>query len=99
VEIATSHLTPAQLHERMARLLKNGHELLRVVWLKPDGQLAGSSDPLAAPVELSPASKATAEITRKTPPDVHPAGGADPHFGGRAVGRADGLSRAAVPWR
>jgi two-component system sensor histidine kinase DctS len=51
----------------MARLLKNGHELLRVVWL-PDGQLAGSSDPLAAPVELSPASKATAEITRKTRP-------------------------------
>jgi two-component system sensor histidine kinase DctS len=66
VEIAASHLTAAQLHERMARLLKNGHELLRVVWLKPDGQLVGSSDPLAAPVELSPASKATAEITRKT---------------------------------
>jgi two-component system sensor histidine kinase DctS len=66
VEIAANHLPPAQLHERMARLLKNGHELLRVVWLKPDGQLAGSSDPLAVPVELSPASKATAEITRKT---------------------------------
>ncbi|HEX5341800.1 MAG TPA: PAS domain S-box protein [Duganella sp.] len=66
VEIAAGNLTPAQLHERMARLLKNGHELLRVVWLKPDGRLAGSSDPLGAPVELSPASKATAEITRKT---------------------------------
>jgi len=66
VEIAANHLSPAQLHERMARLLKNGHELLRVVWLKPDGQLAGSSDPLAVPVELTPASRATAEITRKT---------------------------------
>jgi two-component system sensor histidine kinase DctS len=66
VELAAGHLSPAQLHERMARVLKNGHELLRVVWLKPDGRLAGSSDPLAAPVELSPASKATAEITRKT---------------------------------
>ncbi|MTV40170.1 two-component system sensor histidine kinase NtrB [Duganella radicis] len=66
VEISGGHLSHAQLHERMARLLKNGHELLRVVWLKPDGQLAGSSDPLSTPVELSPASKATAEITRKT---------------------------------
>ncbi|SHN42442.1 PAS/PAC sensor signal transduction histidine kinase [Duganella sacchari] len=66
VEISTGHLSPALLHERMARLLKNGHELLRVVWLKPDGQLAGSSDPLATPVELSPSSKATADITRKT---------------------------------
>jgi len=66
VEISSGHLTPAQLHERMARVLKNGHELLRVVWLKPDGQLAGSSDPLSTPVELSAASQATASITRKT---------------------------------
>ena len=66
VEIAAGHLTAAQLHERMARLLKNGHELLRVVWLKPDGAVAGSSDPLATPVELTAASRATADITRKT---------------------------------
>ncbi|MRX10022.1 PAS domain S-box protein [Pseudoduganella sp. FT25W] len=66
VEIAAGHLSAHELHERMARLLKNGHELLRVVWLKPDGQLGSSSDPLSEPVELTPASKATAEITRKT---------------------------------
>jgi two-component system sensor histidine kinase DctS len=65
-EIAAGHLAPAQLHERMARMLKNGHELIRVVWLKPDGRLGGSSDPQGAPVELSAASRATAEITRKT---------------------------------
>ncbi len=66
VEISTGNLTPRQLHERMARLLKNGQELVRVVWLKPDGELAASSDPLANPVEVSPASRDTAGITRKT---------------------------------
>ncbi|MYM37614.1 PAS domain S-box protein [Duganella sp. FT94W] len=66
VEIATGDLTPKQLHERMARLLRNGKELVRVVWLKPDGALAASSDPLTNPVELSPLSRETAEITRKT---------------------------------
>jgi two-component system sensor histidine kinase DctS len=66
VEIATGRLTQNELHERMARLLKNGHELLRVVWLKPGGELAATSDPLANPVELTPASRRTAEITHKT---------------------------------
>ncbi|TFW17310.1 two-component system sensor histidine kinase NtrB [Duganella callida] len=66
LEIAAGRLTAPMLHERLARLLKNGHELIRVVWLKPDGHLGGSSDPLATPVELSAASRATAEITRKT---------------------------------
>jgi two-component system sensor histidine kinase DctS len=66
LEISAGRLSPALLHEHMARLLKNGHELLRVVWLKPDGAPAASSDPLPAPVELTEASKATADITRKT---------------------------------
>jgi two-component system sensor histidine kinase DctS len=66
VEITSNGLSHKQLHDHMARLLKNGHELLRVVWIKPDGELGGSSDPLAPPVSLSPASKATADITRKT---------------------------------
>src|SRR5450830_1305543 len=56
VEIATGRLTAKELHERMARLLKNGHELVRVAWLKPGGELGSSSDPLASPVELTPAS-------------------------------------------
>lgn len=66
VEIAAGTLSPKQLHERMARLLTNGKELVRVVWIKPDGQLAATSDPLANPVQVSPASRETAEITRKT---------------------------------
>ncbi|MFS2137310.1 two-component system sensor histidine kinase NtrB [Duganella sp. Dugasp56] len=65
-EISGGHLTTAQLHERLARLLKNGHELLRVVWLHPDGKLAASSDPQAASVELTAASRATMELARKT---------------------------------
>ncbi|MYM68888.1 PAS domain S-box protein [Pseudoduganella sp. FT55W] len=66
LEITSNNLTHKQLHDHMARLLKNGHELLRVVWIKPDGELGGSSDPLGRPVSLSTASKATADITRKT---------------------------------
>ncbi|SDF91608.1 MULTISPECIES: nitrogen regulation protein NR(II) [unclassified Duganella] len=66
VEISAGNLNTRQLHERMARLLKNGQELVRVVWLKPNGELAATSDPLANPVELSPASRETADITRKT---------------------------------
>ncbi|MBV6320369.1 two-component system sensor histidine kinase NtrB [Duganella violaceipulchra] len=66
VEISAGRLPPGQTHERLARLLKNGHELLRVIWLRPDGALAASSDPQAAPVELSEASKATMELARKT---------------------------------
>lgn len=65
-EISIGRLTADQLHERLARVLRNGHEVLRVVWLGPDGRLVGSSDPQATPVDLTPASKATMELTRKT---------------------------------
>ncbi len=65
-EISAGHLSPQQTHERLLRLLQNGHELLRVIWLRPDGTVAASSDPQAAPVELSAASLATMELTRKT---------------------------------
>src|SRR5471032_1393138 len=65
-EISAGRLPPGQTHERLARLLKNGHELLRVIWLRPDDSLAASSDPQAARVELSEASRATMELARKT---------------------------------
>src|SRR5471032_971290 len=66
VEISAGRLPPGQTHERLARLLKNGHELLRVIWLRPDDSLAASRDPQAARVELSEASRATMELARKT---------------------------------
>ena len=65
-EIAAGHLPPDRLHERMMRLLKNGHELLRVSWLDPHGKTLASSDPELVQIELSPASRASAEVARKT---------------------------------
>lgn len=65
-DIAAGHLAPERLHERLARLLKNGHELVRVSWLDPHGKALASSDPVLMPVELSAASRASAEMARKT---------------------------------
>ncbi|MEV4778585.1 sensor histidine kinase [Burkholderia sp. LMU1-1-1.1] len=65
-EIGIGRLTPEQGHDRLGRILKNGKELLRVVWLRPDGSLVATSDPQAAPVVLTAASRATMELTRKT---------------------------------
>src|SRR5471032_3343049 len=64
LDISTGNLEPDRLHERMTRLLRNGHELLRVVWLAPDGKVLASSDPSRLPAELTPASAATAELAR-----------------------------------
>ena len=41
-EIGIGRLTPQQGHDRLSRVLKNGKELLRVVWLRPDGTLVAS---------------------------------------------------------
>lgn len=65
-EIGLGRLTPEQGHDRLSRVLKNGKELLRVVWLRPDGGLVATSDPQATPVVLTAASRATMELTRKT---------------------------------
>jgi two-component system sensor histidine kinase DctS len=65
-EISIGRLSPAQAHERLTRILKNGKELLRVVWLGRDGRLIASSDPQATPVVLTPASTATMELARQT---------------------------------
>ncbi|MGV7209562.1 PAS domain S-box protein [Oxalobacteraceae bacterium A2-2] len=64
LEIGAGTLPRERQRERMARLLKNGHELLRVTWLDPQGKVVAGSDNL--PVELSPASRATAELARET---------------------------------
>ncbi|MES2117594.1 MAG: PAS domain S-box protein [Pseudomonadota bacterium] len=62
-DIDAGHLTGDQLRERMARLLKNGHELLRVQWLDPQGRLLAGSDD-GAP--LSATSRTAADIARRT---------------------------------
>lgn len=63
-EISAGQRAPERLREHMARLLKNGHELLRVRWVDPDGKIIASSD--GAAVALSPASAAAAELSRRT---------------------------------
>ena len=65
-EIAVGHLSPERAQNRMMRMLRNGHELLRVVWLDAHGKLVASSDPALEQVTLSAASLATQELTRKT---------------------------------
>ncbi|NRR31273.1 PAS domain S-box protein [Oxalobacteraceae bacterium] len=65
-DIGAATLTPEQLRERMLGLLKNGHELQRVMWLAPDGRVLASTDSGTAQAELSAASQATFEQTRKT---------------------------------
>ncbi|KQQ33888.1 PAS domain-containing sensor histidine kinase [Duganella sp. Leaf126] len=65
-EITGARVQHDQLHDRLTRILKNGNELLRVFWLRPDGHLLATSDAQPAAVPLSPASQATMELTRKT---------------------------------
>lgn len=62
-DIDNGHLTPNQLRERMAQLLNNGHELLRVQWIDPQGRLITGSDD-GAP--LSEISRTAADIARRT---------------------------------
>ena len=65
-EIGIGRLSATQAHDRLNSILRNGKELLRVVWLAPDGRLIASSDPQATAVVLTTASTATMELTRKT---------------------------------
>jgi len=44
-EVAGGHLAPDALHTRLARLLKNGAELKRVIYVAPDSRILASSQP------------------------------------------------------
>src|SRR5450830_1876349 len=57
---------PARLHERMARLLKTGTELKRVMWIGPDGRVQASSEEAPPAIAaLSQASRDAFERARK----------------------------------
>jgi len=66
-EITAGHLTTEQLHQRMERLLKNGLELKRVMFVGADGHISASSEP-AAPLNpgLSPASQTALDRARRS---------------------------------
>ncbi|WP_317205655.1 PAS domain S-box protein [Janthinobacterium sp.] len=65
-DIGAGHLTPERVHARLAQLLKNGGELLRVVWLDERGALLASSE-ASPPAEahFGAASLEAAENARK----------------------------------
>ncbi len=68
-EIGAGQLAGERLRERMARLLKNGHELQRIVWVDPQGRVQAASDgepAPGAPAGLSEASRTTADQARRT---------------------------------
>ncbi|CAN7557274.1 PAS domain S-box protein [Pseudoduganella sp. LjRoot289] len=82
-EIAFGHLSPEQVHARLLRMLQNGHEVRRAMWLAADGKVVASSD--ASPQRdsgLSAASLAAADQARRThrpvysQPQLGEAGGA-----------------------
>ncbi len=66
-EIATGHPTPADVQQRMARMLKNGAELKSVVQVDPQGRIVVASDGEAPGVHaaLGPASLAAEAHARR----------------------------------
>src|SRR6185369_15349877 len=67
-EIATGHPTPADVQQRMGRMLKNGAELKSVVQVDPEGRVVVASDGEApsAHAALGPASLAAEDRARRT---------------------------------
>ncbi|HCN90809.1 MAG TPA: PAS domain-containing sensor histidine kinase [Oxalobacteraceae bacterium] len=66
-EIAAGYLSGKRLHDRMDALIRNNHELQRIVWLDANGKSVASTDgtPLALN-DLSAPSRATSDQARKT---------------------------------
>ncbi|MTW10392.1 PAS domain S-box protein [Pseudoduganella eburnea] len=67
-EIATGHPTPADVQQRMGRMLKNGAELKSVVQVDPEGRIVVASDGEApgAQAALGPASLAAEDRARRS---------------------------------
>ncbi|WP_342117255.1 sensor histidine kinase [Pseudoduganella sp. OTU4001] len=69
-DIAGGRLPAGEVQQRMARILKNGAELKKVVLLAPDGRIVASSDagaaPSGAPAGLSQAALATQDRARRS---------------------------------
>jgi len=71
-EIATGHLAPAEVQQRMARMLKNGAELKSVTEVDPQGRILASSEPAPpAHASLGPASLAAQDRARRTHAPVY----------------------------
>jgi two-component system sensor histidine kinase DctS len=71
-EIATGHPAPADVQQRMGRMLKNGAELKRVVEVDPEGRMVVASEgaPVGSAV-LGPAALAAQDHARRTHSPVY----------------------------
>ena len=65
-EISAGHLSVDKLRERLAQLLRNGHELQRIIWIDQLGRVAAGSDRDLRSSDFSTQFAATAERARKT---------------------------------
>lgn len=71
-EIASGHLRPAEVQQRMARMLKNGAELKSVLQLAPDGRiLAAEPAPATTHAVLGQASLAAQDRARRSHSPVY----------------------------
>lgn len=57
---------PDPVRARLAQMLKNGHELERVLWLGADGRPQAAQGVEAPVIAFAPASQAAAELARRT---------------------------------
>lgn len=83
-EIAAGHPTPADVQQRMVRLLKNGAELKSVAQLDPEGRMVAASGGEGAgnPASLSAPGLAAQDRARRTHMPVY----AEPEPGGAGPG-------------
>ena len=66
-EIAAGYLRGKRLHDRMDALIRNNHELQRIVWLDASGNSVASTDGTSLALrDLSAPSRLTSEQARKT---------------------------------
>jgi len=66
-EIAAGYLRGKRLHDRMDALIRNNHELQRIVWLDASGKSVASTDGTSLALrDLSAPSRLTSEQARKT---------------------------------
>ncbi|WP_028104643.1 sensor histidine kinase [Pseudoduganella violaceinigra] len=70
-EIAIGRLAPADVQQRMARMLKNGAELKGVIQVDPEGRTLASSDPAAAHTVLGQAALAAQDRARRSHAPVY----------------------------
>ena len=96
-EIVAGQLAPERAREPLARLLRNGRELQRVMWLDARGKIVAASDAVvpyaAAGVEMAPAAAARRTLA---PPSHSATGSAGARSAAAGAAAASGLPAGAA---